>query len=496
MPADPWVTGRDPRPIDSRRWIPGPRPRVAPEPAGHRRPPADEETRDSVNPARGRRRAGGPQSAPESGHPGDHGGRAPKPGWRRDEDPGGRRRRVHRVGRHAAVDPGRARGRRAGRLLHRTRRRGARRRPTGAGRHHRGREPCWPAAASTPSCTSRRNRWSASRCRTRRCTGGPTSAAPGCCSTRWPSTGCPDWCSPPPPPPTASRTTVPITEDAPTRPTNTYGATKLAVDMMITGECAATDLAAVSLRYFNVAGAAFGAGERHGSRNPPDPHRAGRRGRRRRDRLTIFGDDWPTPDGTPIRDYVHVADLARAHVLALDRRRAGRAPDLQPRQRRRVQRARGAGHRSSEVTGTPVPVTVGPAPGGRSDPPGRLRRARRGRALGWTPVHSLDRDGRRRLGVPPPGGRTLTTVSPRRRTARTRCSGNRCRTCRSRRAAQRHPPQRHPPQRHSPQRHSPKELSYRPVPHPARDQVRRGQAPTRARPATSPGSRRARGRAR
>ena len=56
---------------------------------------------------------------------------------------------------------------------------------------------------------------------------------------------------------------VPITEDAPTRPTNTYGATKLVVDMMITGESAATDLAAVSLRYFNVAGAAFGAGERH-----------------------------------------------------------------------------------------------------------------------------------------------------------------------------------------------------------------------------------------
>ena len=54
---------------------------------------------------------------------------------------------------------------------------------------------------------------------------------------------------------------IPITEDAPTRPTNTYGATKLAVDMMITGECAATPLAAVSLRYFNVAGAYRGAGE-------------------------------------------------------------------------------------------------------------------------------------------------------------------------------------------------------------------------------------------
>jgi UDP-glucose 4-epimerase len=109
---------------------------------------------------------------------------------------------------------------------------------------------------------------------------------------------------------------IPITEDAPARPTNTYGATKLAVDMMISGECAATDLAAVSLRYFNVAGAAYGAGERHGVETHLIPIAldavAGRR-----DALTIYGDDWPTPDGTPIRDYVHVADLARAHVLAL-----------------------------------------------------------------------------------------------------------------------------------------------------------------------------------
>ena len=59
----------------------------------------------------------------------------------------------------------------------------------------------------------------------------------------------------------------PITEDAPTKPTSTYGATKLAVDMMITNECAATELAAVSLRYFNVAGAAFGRRRAaHGSR--------------------------------------------------------------------------------------------------------------------------------------------------------------------------------------------------------------------------------------
>src|SRR5699024_8300848 len=106
------------------------------------------------------------------------------------------------------------------------------------------------------------------------------------------------------------------------QPTNTYGATKLSVDMMLTGETTATDLGAVSLRYFNVAGAAWGAGERHTTETHLVPlalnAAAGRRGA-----LTIFGDDWPTRDGTPIRDYVHVADLARAHVQALHGAAAG-----------------------------------------------------------------------------------------------------------------------------------------------------------------------------
>ena len=115
---------------------------------------------------------------------------------------------------------------------------------------------------------------------------------------------------------------IPITEDAPTRPTNTYGATKLAVDMMISNECAATELAAVSLRYFNVAGAAWGAGERHATETHLIPI-ALDAALGRRDKLDIYGDDWPTPDGTPIRDYVHVADLARAHVLALGAARPG-----------------------------------------------------------------------------------------------------------------------------------------------------------------------------
>ena len=179
---------------------------------------------------------------------------------------------------------------------------------------------------------------------------------------------------------------IPITEDAPTRPTNTYGATKLAVDMMITGECAATPLAAVSLRYFNVAGAAFGAGERHGVETHLIPIAldalAGRRAA-----LTIYGDDWPTPDGTPIRDYVHVADLARAHVLALTA--------AEPGEHLICNLGNGDGYSVREVlatiaqvTGQEVPVTIGPRRAG--DPTRLVASAERaGGRLGWTPELSL-----------------------------------------------------------------------------------------------------------
>ncbi|MDT9692145.1 UDP-glucose 4-epimerase GalE [Streptomyces sp. P9(2023)] len=115
---------------------------------------------------------------------------------------------------------------------------------------------------------------------------------------------------------------VPITESAPTAPTSPYGASKLAVDHMIGGECAAHGLAAVSLRYFNVAGAYGGCGERH----DPESHliplvldvALGRR-----EAISVYGDDYPTPDGTCVRDYIHVADLAEAHLLALDAMTAG-----------------------------------------------------------------------------------------------------------------------------------------------------------------------------
>ncbi|MGO4753024.1 UDP-glucose 4-epimerase GalE, partial [Streptomyces sp. 2MCAF27] len=109
---------------------------------------------------------------------------------------------------------------------------------------------------------------------------------------------------------------VPITEGAPTAPTNPYGATKLAVDHMISGECAAHGLAAVSLRYFNVAGAYGAYGERH----DPESHLIPlvlQVAQGRREAISVYGDDYPTPDGTCVRDYIHVADLADAHLLAL-----------------------------------------------------------------------------------------------------------------------------------------------------------------------------------
>jgi UDP-glucose 4-epimerase len=108
----------------------------------------------------------------------------------------------------------------------------------------------------------------------------------------------------------------PIQETARTAPTNPYGATKLAVDHMITSEADAHGLAAVSLRYFNVAGAYGVQGERH----DPESHLIPlviQAALGRRPHIAVYGEDYPTPDGTCVRDYIHVADLAEAHLLAV-----------------------------------------------------------------------------------------------------------------------------------------------------------------------------------
>ncbi|MEU5546601.1 UDP-glucose 4-epimerase GalE [Streptomyces sioyaensis] len=115
---------------------------------------------------------------------------------------------------------------------------------------------------------------------------------------------------------------TPITESAETAPTSPYGASKLAVDHMISGEAAAHGLAAVSLRYFNVAGAYGSCGERH----DPESHLIPlvlQVAQGKREAISVYGEDYPTPDGTCVRDYIHVADLAEAHLLALEAASAG-----------------------------------------------------------------------------------------------------------------------------------------------------------------------------
>jgi UDP-glucose 4-epimerase len=110
---------------------------------------------------------------------------------------------------------------------------------------------------------------------------------------------------------------VPIDEQTPTRPSSPYGASKLAVDWMIGAFCQAHGLGAVSLRYFNVAGASGGLGEDH----EPETHLIPnilKAALGLSPHVEIFGTDYPTRDGTAVRDYIHVEDLATAHLLALN----------------------------------------------------------------------------------------------------------------------------------------------------------------------------------
>ncbi|MET9380045.1 UDP-glucose 4-epimerase GalE [Streptomyces sp. NPDC002928] len=174
----------------------------------------------------------------------------------------------------------------------------------------------------------------------------------------------------------------PITETDPTAPTSPYGASKLAVDHMITGEAAAHGLGAVSLRYFNVAGAYGAQGERH----DPESHLIPlvlQVAQGRRDAISVFGDDYPTPDGTCIRDYIHVADLAEAHLLAVEAARPG--------EHLICNLGNGNGFSVREVietvrqvTGHPIPEVAAPRRGG--DPAVLVASAATAREkLGWNP---------------------------------------------------------------------------------------------------------------
>ncbi|MFI5942371.1 UDP-glucose 4-epimerase GalE [Streptomyces uncialis] len=183
---------------------------------------------------------------------------------------------------------------------------------------------------------------------------------------------------------------TPVRETDPTAPTSPYGASKLAVDHMIGGEAAAHGLAAVSLRYFNVAGAHRAPdGTLYGERHDPESHLIPlvlQTALGRRDAVQVYGDDYPTPDGTCVRDYIHVADLAAAHLLAL----AAAAPG------EHLICNLGNGNGFSvrevvaavrEVTGLPVPES--PAPRRPGDPAVLVASAATARdRLGWRPARA------------------------------------------------------------------------------------------------------------
>jgi UDP-glucose 4-epimerase len=175
---------------------------------------------------------------------------------------------------------------------------------------------------------------------------------------------------------------VPISETAPPRPANAYGASKLAVDGMIGDFCLAHGLGAVSLRYFNVAGASGETGEDHHPETHLIPNILGA-AIGRSDHVDVYGTDYETPDGTAIRDYIHVEDLSAAHLLALDGTRPG--------QHRIFNLGNGNGFsvreviaEARDVTGAEIPIRERPRRPG--DPPMLVAASSRIRSeLGWEP---------------------------------------------------------------------------------------------------------------
>ena len=181
---------------------------------------------------------------------------------------------------------------------------------------------------------------------------------------------------------------VPIAEEARCAPINPYGATKLACEQMLRECAAAFPLRFMALRYFNAAGADPDGeiGECH----VPETHAipllldaaAGAR-----KRFTIFGDNYPTADGTCVRDYIHVGDLADAHVVALGALLAGADSAALNLGTGRGWSVRELVAQVGDITGCAVPVEVGARRPG--DPPALIAdAARAGQQLGWRPRHS------------------------------------------------------------------------------------------------------------
>lgn len=176
--------------------------------------------------------------------------------------------------------------------------------------------------------------------------------------------------------------TLPIEETMLQRPTNPYGQSKLMFEQMCTWLQQTRGLKPTFLRYFNAAGAAYGLSERH----DPETHiipNVLKVATGEKEFVQVFGDDYPTPDGTCVRDYVHLLDLSSAHILALQKEALG-AYNL------------GTGHGISvkeiveacrKVTGHPIPVKISPRRPG--DPPALYASGAKAReVMGWNPTHS------------------------------------------------------------------------------------------------------------
>ena len=183
--------------------------------------------------------------------------------------------------------------------------------------------------------------------------------------------------------------TTPIAEDAPLRPINTYGETKRTFEGALHWYGGAYGFRSVILRYFNVAGATERVGEVHRPETHLIPNAliAAEGGRA----LTLFGEDYPTPDGTPIRDYIHVSDLADAHLAALLATEPAGSPLTGP-LICNLGTASGFSVRdvlqaAEAIVGHPIPHTVGSRRAG--DPPVLVASNAKAReVLGWTPRRS------------------------------------------------------------------------------------------------------------
>jgi UDP-glucose 4-epimerase len=181
---------------------------------------------------------------------------------------------------------------------------------------------------------------------------------------------------------------IPMTESDPRKPINPYGRSKLAFEHLLEDCDAAYGLKSVCLRYFNAAGAAAGLGEDH----DPETHlipNVFKSALGLREELVVFGDDYPTPDGTCVRDYVHIADIADAHEKALNLLRGGTSE--------KINLGNGTGFSvfdviktAEKVAGRPIPYRVSARREG--DPAVLVASAdRAGEVLGWRPAYaSLD----------------------------------------------------------------------------------------------------------